>query len=239
MRALDGLEQKGAIRVTRRHGFSNRYDLSGLALLPVAESDQSQRATSRREQLLPVAESDSDQSRRTTPPVAESDPKEPKKEPRKEPMLKQSAREASTETGPRDWSKRPPTNADEALEMPLQDRAELMLRDAFRAQFLEPHKWPEVRLAVVAFRDAVRKPRLAVGTYSTDPAVRRLVELYAAGLTADEVCDAIPRVVASPWWTSGDSARDLGSVSLVVVRKALAERPAQMQTAAVLFGGGS
>lgn len=74
MRALAGLEQKGAINVTRRHGAANRYELGQLSLLPVAESDQSEtgpqsepvvqddqsrRATSRGERLQPVAESDS------------------------------------------------------------------------------------------------------------------------------------------------------------------------------------
>ncbi len=128
------------------------------------------------------------------------------------------------EAQPRDWSKRPPTNCAEALEMPLQGRCQLILRDTHRAQWLEPEKWPEIRFAVVAFREAVKKPKLAVGTFATDLAVRRLVELYAAGLTADEVCGAIPLVVASPWWSSGDSPRDLGSISLTVVRRALAER---------------
>jgi hypothetical protein len=84
MRALQGLEQRGAILVTRRKGAPNRYELGQLTLLPVAESD---RSTS-----TPVAESDgsgtdvgpapvaqSDQSLSTTsrterhPPVAESD----------------------------------------------------------------------------------------------------------------------------------------------------------------------
>jgi hypothetical protein len=84
MRALQGLEQRGAIIVTRRKGAPNRYELGQLSLLPVAESD---RSTSN-----PVAESDgagtdvgpapvaqSDQSLSTTsrserhPPVAESD----------------------------------------------------------------------------------------------------------------------------------------------------------------------
>jgi hypothetical protein len=144
----------------------------------------------------------------------------------------------------RDWSKRPPANLDDALEMPLQARAELVLRDPFRASYLDPHRWPEVRMAVVAFREAVRKPKLAVGLFSTDLGVRRLVELYAAGLTADEVCSAIPLVVASGWWTSGDSARDLGSISLTVLRRALAEhKPAPATDLAALprqmFGGGS
>jgi hypothetical protein len=84
MRALQGLEQRGAIIVTRRKGAPNRYELGQLTLLPVAESDRST--------TTPVAESDgsgtdvgptpvaeSDQSLSTTsrterhPPVAESD----------------------------------------------------------------------------------------------------------------------------------------------------------------------
>jgi hypothetical protein len=106
--------------------------------------------------------------------------------------------------------------------MPLAERSSLALRDTMRATYIEPDKWPEVRLAVVAYREATKAPRLRVGTLATDPGVRRLLELYAAGCTADEVCAAIPLVVASSWWA--EKPRDLGSLSLTVLRRALAER---------------
>lgn len=95
-------------------------------------------------------------------------------------------------------------------------------------------------MAVVAYRAAVQKPNLRVGQYASDAGIRRLVELFAAGLTADEVCTAIPLVVASSWWTSGDTARDLGSITLTVIRRATPERPAGADLSALprtMFGG--
>jgi hypothetical protein len=142
---------------------------------------------------------------------------------------------------PRDWSKRPPRNLDDAREMPLEPRAQRVLKNPFDATFLQPEQWPEVRMAVSGYREAVKQPRFRVGQYGTDAGVRRLVELFAAGLTAEEVCEAIPAVVASSWWREG-GPKDLGSLSLTVVRRALAERPAAgaSDTAALprpMFGG--
>jgi hypothetical protein len=59
MRALAGLERRGAVVVTKRNGAANRYQLGQLLLLPVAESDQLPSATGRSERPQPVAESDS------------------------------------------------------------------------------------------------------------------------------------------------------------------------------------
>jgi hypothetical protein len=128
--------------------------------------------------------------------------------------------------------------------MPLQARSELILSDPYRATWLEPEKWPEVRMAIAGFRDAVKKPKLAIGSFGTDAGVKRLVELYAAGMTAEDVCTALPLVVASPWWTNGEGTRDLGSISLTVARRALSERkPAATSVLQGLpqpmFGGGS
>jgi hypothetical protein len=142
----------------------------------------------------------------------------------------------------RDWKKRPPTSLDDALEMPLEERCQLVLARPDVAQWIQPDKWPEVRLAVVSFRAAVGKPRLPVGSFGTDAGVKRLVELYAAGLSADDVCSAIPRVVASAWWRSGDAPRDLGSMTLTVVRRSLAEQPKAVEPEGLprpMFGGQS
>ena len=141
----------------------------------------------------------------------------------------------------RDWAKRPPRNLDEAREMPLEPRAQRVLAAPHEAQWLQPEQWAEVRLAAAAFRTAVNKPRMPLGRFDTDAGVKRLVELYAAGLTAEEVCGVIPAVIASEWFRSG-SPKDLGSLSLTVVRRALGEqaKPVAGDLAALprkMFGG--
>jgi len=122
--------------------------------------------------------------------------------------------------------------------MPLVERARYVLANEHQAQWLQPEQWPEVRFAVVAFRDAVGKPNLRVGRYADDAGIKRLVELFAAECTGDEVCSALPLVVASAWWRQ--QPRDLGSISLRVVRQALAERPANdlASLPRKMFGGG-
>lgn len=68
LRAIRGLETKGALTVQRARGCSNVYTLAAAfaGSLPVAESNQSPRVTSRRGRLLPVPASDVHQSRRAT-----------------------------------------------------------------------------------------------------------------------------------------------------------------------------
>lgn len=138
------------------------------------------------------------------------------------PFPASSSASASANDVPRDWAKRPPTSLDEAREMPLFERAQLVQQRPDQAQWLQPEQWAEVRLAIVAFRSATNQPRLAVGSYAADSGVRRLVELYASGMTPDEVCNAIPQIVASPWWTRDGSSRGLSSLTLEVLRRELA-----------------
>jgi hypothetical protein len=121
----------------------------------------------------------------------------------------------------RDWKAQPPRTLDDAREMPIQERAQHIQQRPDQAQWLQPEQWPEVRLAIAAYRSVIGKPRLAVGTYGSDSGVRRLVELYAAGLTPDEVCGGIPLVVASPWWSRDGVTRDLSSLSVAVLRREL------------------
>lgn len=66
MRVLGQLEARGAIRIVKRRGRSNTYALGQLELLPVAQRDQSQAATSRTAPPPPVAGSDGDQSQAAT-----------------------------------------------------------------------------------------------------------------------------------------------------------------------------
>lgn len=124
--------------------------------------------------------------------------------------------------------------------MPLEERCRHVLERPDRAQWIQPEQWPEVRLAASAFREAVKRPRMPLGRFDSDAGVKRLVELYAAGLTAEEVCGAIPAVVASAWFRS-DPPKDLGSLTLTVVRRALDAQPAPAIDGLprAMFGGGS
>lgn len=122
--------------------------------------------------------------------------------------------------------------------MPLEARCKHVLDRPDRAQWIQPEQWAEVRLAASAFREAAKK-RMPLGTFNSDSGVKRLVELYAAGLTAEEVCGVIPAVVASAWFKS-DPPKDLGSLTLSVVRRALDAQPAPAigGLPRAMFGGG-
>lgn len=121
----------------------------------------------------------------------------------------------------RDWTKRPPSSPADALQCPLELRSRLALDRDDVASWTAPESWPEVRMSLVAYRSAVKKPNERFLDYKRDPGIRALVALFAAGFSANDVCEVIPRIVASPWWS--EKPRDLGSITLTVVRRALAE----------------
>jgi hypothetical protein len=86
-----------------------------------------------------------------------------------------------------------------------------------RAQFVEPHKWPEV--VSVANSLAGRVARL--GQYHRDTGVRAVVELYAAGYSEEELLKCAKSLPEAEWWKAGNSTKGLSSMSPEVVRRHL------------------
>lgn len=106
-------------------------------------------------------------------------------------------------------------------EAPLRDRAQACLDNPHDAGFRSPEAWPEVVAVVEAFKRATGQPNARTGAFPRDPGIRRVIELLADGVTVAELETAIERAARSEWWRGG--RKGLSSISLEVVRRALAE----------------
>lgn len=120
--------------------------------------------------------------------------------------------------------KRDPRNLEDALELEPQARAEYLLarkgeKDLVLA--LQAHMWPEVRMPMVSYRDAVGKPNLPIGQYFSDDGVRALVDLLAAGVDCETLCGIIPEIVRSDFWQRATAPLSLSSITVSVVRRHL------------------
>lgn len=134
------------------------------------------------------------------PPVAESASR-PEPEPPTPPKAP-SARSAST--------------LDKLLQMPIRQRAQKLLEREHEAQWLEPHRWPEVQDLATRFARALKwtDPRMGATTSAVLGLVRLLAEFDGA-----ELDRAILAAPGDPWLTSG--RKGLGSLSVEVVSRLL------------------
>ena len=235
--ALASLERDGVIVVKRVAGRPNRYDLSRVqttlasapeprgyeddeAVEPVREADGSEeprRPIQAAGVAEPVREPDQfeeptsppagpQQSAKRTGPVRLADPKEPKKEPNKEP----TAVRAHTRPDP---------------NMPITERARLVLQDPRAAAQLRPQDWPEAKQIAAAYGAAIGSQR-PLSELRRDSGLRAILELIAAGYAVDDITWLASSVPHEPWWRSGDRIRGLGSLSVEVASRALGEREA-------------
>ncbi|MFO7180788.1 MAG: hypothetical protein DIU78_018955 [Pseudomonadota bacterium] len=94
-----------------------------------------------------------------------------------------------------------PSNLREALELPIRERAAVLVEDPHMAGHLQPHKWPEVVDVAQRFSAAMgwHEPRLTSATHS---AVRKLVEVLSA-FDADELDRAIVAAPTDDWLNDG------------------------------------
>lgn len=197
LEALAGLERDGVIAVRRVAGRPNRYDLSRLVAALAASTE-------------PVRDADRSASPTRPPdgrhqsvwrmgPVRLADPKDPKKEPTKEATVVR------------------------AREGDVPERAKLMRTDAREAQRLRPQDWTETRNIAEAYGRATGKPR-PLSEVQRDSGLRAILVLFAAGYSVADVEWVAANVPRQAWWRGGERVRGLGSLSVEVVARALAER---------------
>ena len=150
-----------------------------------------------------------DQSGRRTGPVRLADPKDPKKDPKKEAIVAQAKPGQLI-----------------SLEMPIAERAKLVLEEPREAQRLRPQHWQETRRIADAFGTAVGCDR-PLSEIARDSGLRAIVVLLAAGYSVADLEWIAANVPKQAWWRRGDRARGLGSLSVEVVSRALGERDAR------------
>jgi hypothetical protein len=119
---------------------------------------------------------------------------------------------------------RPPTNRAEAELIPICLRAEMLERDRYAAGYLEPQRWPEVVAVAEALAEAAGQPQPTLGHYDRDSGVRAVVALYAQGYLKSDLLRVARALPTRPFWNRPECARDLATLSPVVVRRELAEQ---------------
>jgi hypothetical protein len=222
--ALASLERSEVLVVRRVSGCTNQYDLSQLVMRleqvdPADPPPSGPRGGARQsaKQTGPVRAADQPAaqtrpapghgpSAMRTEPVRLAAPKEPKKEPIKEPTVVRAH-----------------ARPDPAL--PLVERARLVLRDPRAAEQLRPQDWEETGQIAAAYGYATGSRR-PLSELQRDRGLRAIVELLAAGFAVEDVTWVASSVPHRPWWRSGERIRGLGSLSIEVVSRAIAERDA-------------
>ena len=82
-----------------------------------------------------------------------------------------------------------------------------------------PERWPEVITVALAFGRGSGLPNLCLGEHGSDPGVRAILKLYAAGFTQMELERVAEFVPKQGWWRS--KSLGLASLSPEVVRRNL------------------
>jgi len=105
---------------------------------------------------------------------------------------------------------------DDALALPVRERAQRLLDEPHLAQWVEPHRWPELVDFATRISAALgwHSPRLT----SASPTVMRLVDVLAS-FTAAELERAIKAAPSDTWLTTG--RKGLGSLTGEVVGRLL------------------
>lgn len=236
LEGIAALERDGVLVVKREHGRPNRYDLSRVRamLAPVRQLDRSaarmptdgsgirQEVSSASAPVRDVNPSATrtgtsdgrDQSGARTGPVRQADPKEPMKEPKKEASRARA---------------RPPARIEEALALPVAERAKLLLERPREAERLRPQQWPEVKKIAEAFARAIGRER-KLAEFARDSGLQAIVALLAAGNSVEEVEWAAGNLPRQAWWRSSGRTRGLASLSPEVVARALGERDQSRHT---------
>ena len=197
--ALAALERDGVMSVRRVAGRPNRYDLSRVVASLAAPAEPVREADRSGPRTSPSA--GRHQSVWRTGPVRLADPKDPKKEPNKEATVVH-AREAN-----------------------VAERAKLVLSDAREAQRQRPQDWPEARRIAEAYGRATGNLR-PLSELQRDSGLRAILVLFAAAYSVADVEWVAANVPGQAWWRAGQRVRGLGSLSVEVVARALAERDA-------------
>lgn len=129
-------------------------------------------------------------------------------------------------------------NLDEALAMPLLDRAKSVKAHADIADWCQPQEWPEVqRIARLYAQTFEVEPLL--GAYSASAATRRLVDAFAAGLTPTSLGEVVRALKTDSWWLKHGQQHGLDALSLQVISRVLnATRPDRVEVDRLLREAG-
>lgn len=117
-----------------------------------------------------------------------------------------------------------PHSLDDALKIPVHDRATLVLDHPEIAQYTRPERWPEVlELAKVA-REATGWKNLSFGQYERDSGIRALVALFVTVPPVDpkDLADGIRG--AGPYLREKGPKAGVSSLTPEVVRRGLEAR---------------
>lgn len=115
-------------------------------------------------------------------------------------------------------TQRRPLSLEQALELPIRERAEAALANEHEASYLQPQRWPEVVSVAEAFGKAQNQP-VRLGSTFRDVGLRAIVERFAEGFAVEELLAAINEVPSDPWFSDG--RRGLSSLTAEVVRRLL------------------
>lgn len=127
----------------------------------------------------------------------------------------------------------PKQEAAAAVASDIQERAEAFLTDTFRpGDHNPPHRWPELLSVVRAWHLLAGFDRPKLGDYASDPDVRALVGLLAAGWSPDELTELAPLVAT--WLAAGTPdgrPRTVAMVTPAVLRIAQQQREQEAKVA--------
>jgi hypothetical protein len=108
---------------------------------------------------------------------------------------------------------------EQALKLPVHERAVFLRAHPRLADALQPERWPEVEAIGTAFAEASGQTKQYLGAYERDDGVRRVVELLAVGFPQRSL-EYVARVVPKQaWWTANGKRLGLSSLSVEVVRR--------------------
>jgi len=104
---------------------------------------------------------------------------------------------ASRETSQKEEKRREEKrdDADASRRDDIRDRCERLVRNPYDAQFSQPQTWPEIAEAAEILHQGLgytSKPKL--GSMGSDKGVSRIVEIFAAGFTLDELRTLQPKL---------------------------------------------
>lgn len=126
-----------------------------------------------------------------------------------------------------------PSSLAQALELPICSRAAIAVEHPERAEWLQPHKWPEVLKVAEALHQACGLGEVRLAVYGRDSGVRAIVGLFASGYMPGDLQKACRLLPSDSWWNKADSRRGLASLSPEVVRRVLATGLSPAQEARV------
>lgn len=110
-------------------------------------------------------------------------------------------------------------DSEEPAKASIRERALALRSQPTLADATHPEQWPEVVGVAQAFARAAGLPDPCLGVYGSDPGVRSILALYAAGFTQIEIERVAAFVPKQVWWRS--KMLGLSSLSPEVVRRNL------------------